>query len=388
MAQNGLLKNAQSAKNKQKNAQETENNILSDYEEKISTINGSNREENDYTLLGIPHTKGKGTKENPYIITEAMQLKAINIIKNTENLYIKLGNDIDLSEACYKVDGTTANDISWTPIGNESNPFQGTLDGDGHKIKNLYINNAESNQGLFYYIGEKAKIKNITIDGTIQAQGGYIGGFAGVNYGTIENCTNDVLISNTNSNGYIMGGIVGNNLGIIYKCRNKNNITSVGQAVGGISGTNAWGEGNGFIIECINNGNITASSYSSGGIVGTNANNSVNNAKGYICNSYNTGTVRGGIDKRAGIVAQIRLNGGNSYIYNCYNRGDIQGYPDIIGYDFGKGSSIVLNSYGAAQATVEKLNTKSDVEQILKDKNLYRENAYKIKDGNIVLDWE
>lgn len=383
----GLFGKAKEAKEKSENAQKQENNILLDYEEKIGKINGSNRENNDYTMLGIPVTKGNGTKENPYIITEATQLNAISIIQNTENLYIKLGNDIDLSTICYQVDGTTTNDISWNPIGSISNPFQGTLDGDGHKISNIYINSTESNQGLFSCIGKKATIKNITINGKIQVQGGYTGGFTGINYGIIDKCENDISISNINSHGYDTGGIAGHNLGIIYRCRNKKDITSAGEATGGIAGINAGENGTGFIIECINNGNIHGDSYCTGGIASANANFNIN-ANGYICNSYNTGTITGGANKRAGIVGQIKYNGGNTYIYNCYNKGDIQGCPDIIGWDGGNGTSTVLNSYGISQATVEKLNTKSDIEKALKDTNLYRENAWKLKDGNIILDWE
>lgn len=387
LTQTGLLERAKEAKEKSENAQIQENKILLDYEEKIGKINGSNREESNYTMLGIPVTKGNGIKEDPYIITDALQLKAISLLQNTENLYIKLGNDIDLSKICYQVDGTTANDISWNPIGSISNPFQGTLDGDGHKISNIYINSTESNQGLFSCIGEKATIQNLTIDGNIQAQGGYIGGFVGINYGTIEKCINDISISNTNAYGYYTGGITGHNLGIIYRCRNKKNITSAGETAGGIAGVNVGRDGTGFIIECINNGNIHCNSYCTGGITSANANFSIN-ANGYICNSYNTGTITGGVNKRAGIAGQIKYNGGNTYIYNCYNKGDIQGCPDITGWDGGNGTSTVLNSYGVSQATVEKLNTKSDIESALKDTNLYRENAWKLKDGNIVLDWE
>ncbi len=122
--------------------------------------------------------------------------------------------------------------------------------------------------------------------------------------------------------------------------------------------------------------------------------NSGNHLGGYICNSYNTGTILGGNNRRAGIVGQIRCKGGVSYIYNCYNRGNVAGCPEILGYIWDPDVSvpvfinILLNNYGKSDATVEKLNKASDVEQALKDTGLYRTGVWKFKDGNIALDWE
>ena len=208
----------------------------------------------------------------------------------------------------------------------------------------------------------------------------------------IENCTNNVKIKTTGE--AYSGGIVADNKGIIYRCINNNEITSNGQAAGGIAGANASiskGETTdvvGFIIECINTGNISSVSWVSGGITAINGNFG-NNARGYICNSYNTGTVTGGNGKRGGIVGQVKCRGGISYVYNCYNRGDITGFPEIIGTDWGgAGSSIIQNNYGKADATIEKLNVESTIEQELKDTNLYRSNAWVMKGEQIALDWE
>ncbi|MCI8352782.1 MAG: hypothetical protein HFJ58_04180 [Clostridia bacterium] len=143
-----------------------------------------------------------------------------------------------------------------------------------------------------------------------------------------------------------------------------------------------------FITECINNGDITSNSYCAGGITASNGEMG-NHLGGYVCNSYNTGTISGGQGKKAGIVAQVKCRVGVSYVYNCYNRGNTNGANQIIGYDWGgTGSSISLNNYGATDATIEKLNKESDVEQALKDTGLYRVGVWKLKNGNIALDWE
>lgn len=71
-------------------------------------------------------------------------------------------------------------------------------------------------------------------------------------------------------------------------------------------------------------------------------------------------------------------------IYNCYNKGS--GGSDILGRNAAK--TDIQNCYGSTTATIEKLNTSSNIIDILEETGLYRANAWKEKDGNIVLDWE
>ena len=93
---------------------------------------------------------GDGSKENPYLISNDMQLAKlahdVNNGKTFSGKYFKLTKDIDLSKAL------------WTPIGswNPKTPnfFAGKFDGDGHKISNMHIcwTNAEGQEaswGLF-----------------------------------------------------------------------------------------------------------------------------------------------------------------------------------------------------------------------------------------------
>lgn len=77
-----------------------------------------------------------------------------------EGKYILLAADIDLKGSEEK---------QWTPIGNRTNQFKGTFDGDGHKITGLYINNSSDYMGLFGYVGEGSTVKNLSVDGTVTA---------------------------------------------------------------------------------------------------------------------------------------------------------------------------------------------------------------------------
>ena len=106
-----------------------------------------------------------------------------------------LKNDIDLSSICYKVDETTDNDKSWTPLcGNEENAFTGKIYGNGHEIRGLYINTVAQNQGLFGF--NSGIIQDITIEGTVISTNSYIGGIVGKNNnnGKLIKCESKILI--------------------------------------------------------------------------------------------------------------------------------------------------------------------------------------------------
>ncbi|MGN1222244.1 MAG: hypothetical protein ACI4TT_03325, partial [Christensenellales bacterium] len=107
--------------------------------------------------------QGNGTSDNPFIIKTAEELafiaKAINLKLEDaggqvryDYAYYKLANDIDL------------NGKFWTPIGTTESPFNGIFDFNYLKIKNLFIQNNDTNvysySGLFDAIGEHGKVIN------------------------------------------------------------------------------------------------------------------------------------------------------------------------------------------------------------------------------------
>jgi hypothetical protein len=100
----------------------------------------------------------------------------------------------------------------WTPIGNDSSPYTGTFDGDGHVINNLsneYASTNSSYQGLFGFIGSGGKVSNVGLtNGTIRGVR-YVGGVVGYSEGTITNCYNTGTVSGLN----YVGGVVGDNTG-------------------------------------------------------------------------------------------------------------------------------------------------------------------------------
>ena len=137
---------------------------------------------------------GSGTEDDPYLISRKEHFELISQIKNGLYSHYLLVNDIDFN-------GETA-----SPIGDEYEYFNGTLNGCGYTIKNLHIN-GDNTVGLFSSIGSYGLIENLKIDNfniitnvtddtTI-----YAGALAGCNFGTIKNChiTNSKVAVSLNS---------------------------------------------------------------------------------------------------------------------------------------------------------------------------------------------
>lgn len=118
-------------------------------------------------------TEGDGSSQNPYIISSAEELAYV--IKNGgEGKNYKLKNDIYLSDVD-KINfatGNVSNGYSvkeWFSTEN-SNPFSGTIDGDGHTVYGMYaVNNNNTDSlglGLIPGIEENTTVivKNLGID--------------------------------------------------------------------------------------------------------------------------------------------------------------------------------------------------------------------------------
>lgn len=138
-----------------------------------------------------------------FTVYDAVSLKyAASLVAQNRCVKIVLGADIDLQ-------GSAKN--KWDPIDAENTKFK-ELDGSGHTISNLYVDNATGNQdadpnyygGLFYVL--QGDVRNLTIkDANVTCfRGGALVGR--MDYGTVENC--HVLSSEVTSFQKI-GGIVG-----------------------------------------------------------------------------------------------------------------------------------------------------------------------------------
>lgn len=122
--------------------------------------------------------------------------------------------------------------------------FDGTFDGNGHKITC-----SKKTRPLFNELSSTAIIKNLTTAGTytgLEAQGEQaFASFARVNLGTIQNCCNQTDGDLTSTAAVAFGGFVGQNGGVIRDCVNEGDIKLTLKTAGSIvcygGGFAAWG---------------------------------------------------------------------------------------------------------------------------------------------------
>ena len=240
-------------------------------------------------------SSGDGSVDNPYQISSAAELAWFRDQVNSGNNSIsaELTENIDLSEFCHAKDGTKyTEEVNWTPIGNSDNMYQGTFDGNGKTISNLYINATYWDIGItlfagfFGYTDAGGSIKNITFDNAkvksiddyrtgilvgiaascieniktlanCSVEGkDYVGGIAGKANGNIGNCENHAMVNGAS----FVGGIVGDYVyssNSITSCANYGVVTGTGNQVGGMAGYFV----SGTIQNCANYGDITGTFY-------------------------------------------------------------------------------------------------------------------------------
>ena len=181
-----------------------------------------------------PKWSGKGTEEEPYIIKS---LEDMNILSESvadgnsyKGVYFKLSSDIDLSDSkefssIGYWDGLKSNDNGEWWESEKNRAFEGVFDGNGFSVKNAILYAENNYFGLFSYIGKNGVVKNLNIDSTnrLTAHNNVrkIAALAGINLGTIENCTNSADFGFTASNVTYLAGIVGENYGTIRKSENN-----------------------------------------------------------------------------------------------------------------------------------------------------------------------
>ena len=235
---------------------------------------------------------GKGTEAEPFILKTAEHLEwfrdYVNVGKSSA--CAKIADDveeIDMSTVCHKADAEKqVAELSWTPIG--SKKYQGTFDGNGKTIRNLFISST-SNEIGFFGCAADCRIKNITFDnakvkGNDNCSTGILAGYAGScvieNIKTTENCSVEGQ--------YETGGIAGRANGNISNCENHAIVKGL-HSVGGIVGICFDSENS--ITSCANYGAITGTEDFVGGIIGF-------FGEGSLQNSANYGNITG--DARVG----------------------------------------------------------------------------------------
>nr|WP_294882337.1 hypothetical protein [Prevotella sp.] len=294
---------------------------------------------------------GKGTEAEPFILKTAEHLEwfrdYVNVGKSSA--CAKIADDveeIDMSTVCHKADAEKqVAELSWTPIGNYSKQYQGTFDGNGKTIRNLFISSTSDEIGFFGYAAD-CRIKNITFDNA------KVKGNDNCSTGILAGCAGSCVIENIKTTGncsvegkYETGGIAGRANGNISNCENHAIVNGL-HSVGGIVGICFDSENS--ITSCANYGEITGTEDFVGGIIGY-------FGEGSLQNSANNGNITG--DARVGnLIGYANI----CNINNVLGIGNITAnYADcnglIVGYivDASSSASGILAYDSSAKMTID-----------------------------------
>ena len=260
-------------------------------------------------------SSGNGEVDSPYIITTAEELKWFRdeVNRGRNNICAKIADNvevIDMSTVCHAADKSqNLEEVSWEPIGNTTNQYMGTFDGNNKTITNLYINANQKYSGLFGHTYRSA-IKNLTfVNANVTNTNSFTGILVGYGYeGTYQNIMTSTSCEVNGGDG--TGGIAGKLAGNAYNCVNYATVQGK-ELVGGLFSSY---DSSKSITACANYGKVTASSQWVGGLVGY----------------FNSGTIQ-----------------------DCANYGDVKGTNHVAGLAGYVSSGKIQNvfSYGNVSAT-------------------------------------
>lgn len=332
--------------------------------------------------VNVTNLPGSGTSADPYKITNASELQAI---EDEPTASYELQSDIDAS-------GTEAwnNGQGFKPVhDSEFTPFTGTFNGNSHSISGIYVNRPIDNRvGLFARIGSGAEIRNVTVTnatitgsnnvGAVVGQNGAfgagtvknvrvtdtsvkgdknVGGVVGLNenVGSSDGVVRDTLVDGNVTGTTNIGGVVGNNSGNITLSAAGAVVSATGQYSGGLVGTNRVdglvstssavsgvsgnqsggliGFNDGTVTQSFATGTATGSTYV-GGLAGYNA--------GTITDTYARTTVNGSEASAIGGLVGAHFGG---WVNTSYSTGDVtalNGSTDSVGGFIGDNTSAIF----------------------------------------------
>ena len=289
---------------------------------------------------------GTGTQGDPWLIASQADLIALAEFLNSGNAeqfdaddagvgnchgyYFKQTADIDLTG------------VTWEPIGYSGGYyFAGNYDGGGHSITNAVSTGkvdpeGYATAGIFGWVafGSVANlhVKNANFVATGQNNYSYVGGIAGVCYGSsIENCSvvNSSLESKRNNNNNCAGSIVDYSTGGTFeKCAAENNqirtMAYGGGFVGEVDDDPDYGAGNstftnGYVANCtvISETNDSQGTSFSGGFAGEITDSTLTIQNCYVYQAT-LSTVGNAVPQGTGVFAGNLWGGSTIADTNCF----------------------------------------------------------------------
>ncbi|MFB6175045.1 MAG: GLUG motif-containing protein, partial [Candidatus Nanohalobium sp.] len=126
------------------------------------------------TSFSTAFAGGDGSSSKPYQISTCQQLQDM---QNNLSANYELVSDVD----CSSYSG-------FSSVGDSGNQFTGVLDGQGHTVSGLTINEGSSDHvGLIGYMGSSSVVKNIGVVNVDITGSTNVGGLIGYNEGSVSN---------------------------------------------------------------------------------------------------------------------------------------------------------------------------------------------------------
>lgn len=226
-------------------------------------------------VVGNPEIPGADTDRSDWIAISSakewidlanVEDKAVSQEDKTSQQTIAWGKkyyltaDIDFAELA------AADQTKTKSIGNVTNRFMGTMDGNGYKIKGLTLSNNDA--GLFAYIGATGLVYDLTIENANVLFSDNAAVVALNNFGTIASC--GVINCNiTADTGAVLGGMVSRNYGVIRDSYVEGgSLTSNASSATGHAGFVGANEEGAVIERCWTSMDVTTGSEYAGGFLG------------------------------------------------------------------------------------------------------------------------
>ncbi|WP_459194390.1 M26 family metallopeptidase [Halosimplex sp. J119] len=180
-------------------------------------------EETDTPRAPLSSLAGSGTLDDPYVITDADELQAMN---QDLSAHYALASDVDAGET-----ETWNAGNGFEPVGNDDERFTGSFDGRGYEIDGLtIIRPSESEIGLFG--ASEGTVQNVSLTGARVNGDENVGALVGLNKGSITGSSAGGEVYGAREN---TGGLVGNNEGQIVACAASATVEGE-ETVGGLTG--------------------------------------------------------------------------------------------------------------------------------------------------------
>ena len=270
--------------------------------------------------------------ETPYAITNVYELQSIQQQLSANH---ELTTDIDASgTATWGVSpNVIGGDVGFEPLGNNSDPFTGSFEGNGHSVTGLTVERPDKDDvGLFGVAGQDSAISNMTItDADITGEWN-VGALAGQNDGTISQVD---IVADANITGvWNVGGLVGVNDGTISGVSVTADLEGRSplvegspESIGGLVGRNNDNNNNGRVRNSSASGTVSApGGFSVGGLVGSSS-----GVEGFTAISGASASVDVTAPGGEQIGGLLGSGGGYAEVINSSATGTVRGQTDVGG---------------------------------------------------------